>query len=166
MALAVRILQSQSLKNYDIFAWWQDFYLGTTRKDLSANLKRFHFYCWLSMQSIGQEVCGVREVQRDRRHLFLLILVGHLISFKNGLKRIIAYTVITEFWKKIEANAIYNAFFRFSQGWASVLSVLFRSFIKNVPFFSVLYKRTFHSFRSFPFFIKERSVLSVLFRSL
>ena len=31
---------------------------------------------------------------------------------------------------------------------------------------SVLFKRTFHSFRSFPFFIKERSVLSVLFRSL
>ena len=38
------------------------------------------------------------------------------------------------------------------------------------PFFSkersVLYKRTFRSFCSFLFFIKERSVLSVLFRSL
>ena len=30
---------------------------------------------------------------------------------------------------------------------------------------SVLFKRTFRSFRSFPFFSKERSVLSVLFRS-
>ena len=41
-----------------------------------------------------------------------------------------------------------------------------RSFQKNVlffPFFSVLYKRTF---LSFPFFIKERSVLYVLFCSL
>ena len=51
----------------------------------------------------------------------------------------------------------------------SVLSVLFRSFLKNgtfFPFFSVLFKRTERSFRSFPFFSKERNVLSVLFRSL
>ena len=44
-----------------------------------------------------------------------------------------------------------------------------RSFQKNVPFFpffSVLFKRTERSFRSFPFFSKERNVLSVLFRSL
>ena len=44
-----------------------------------------------------------------------------------------------------------------------------RSFQKNVPifaFFSVLYKRTERSLRSFPFFIKERSDLCVLFRSL
>ena len=43
------------------------------------------------------------------------------------------------------------------------------SFQKNVPFFpffSVFYKRTFRSFHSFLFFIKECSVLSVLFRSL
>ena len=31
---------------------------------------------------------------------------------------------------------------------------------------SVLFKRTFRSLCSFPFFIKERCVLSVLFRSL
>ena len=51
----------------------------------------------------------------------------------------------------------------------SVLSVLFRSFLKNgtfFPFFSVLFKRTERSFRSFPFFSKDRNVLSVLFRSL
>ena len=50
----------------------------------------------------------------------------------------------------------------------SVLSVLLRSFQKNVPFFLffyVLFKRTFRSFRSFTFFSKERSVLSVLLRS-
>ena len=44
-----------------------------------------------------------------------------------------------------------------------------RSFQKNIPFFAffcVLYKRTFRSLRSFAFFIKERSVLFVLFRSL
>ena len=44
-----------------------------------------------------------------------------------------------------------------------------RSFQKNVPFFMffcVLYKRTFRSLRSFEFFIKERSVLCVLLRSL
>ena len=37
-----------------------------------------------------------------------------------------------------------------------------RSFQKNGPifaFFSVLYKRTFRSLHSFPFFIKERSDL-------
>ena len=44
-----------------------------------------------------------------------------------------------------------------------------RSFQKNDPifaFFSVLYKRTERSLRSFPFFIKERSDLCILFRSL
>ena len=44
-----------------------------------------------------------------------------------------------------------------------------RSFQKNVPFFplfSVIYKRTFSSFRSFTFFIKERSILYVLLCSL
>ena len=44
-----------------------------------------------------------------------------------------------------------------------------RSFQKNVPifaFFSVLYKRTFQSLHSFPFFIKEHSDLCVLFCSL
>ena len=44
-----------------------------------------------------------------------------------------------------------------------------RSFQKNIPifaFFSVLYKRTFRSLRSFLFFIKERSDLCILFRSL
>ena len=43
------------------------------------------------------------------------------------------------------------------------------SFKKNVPifaFFSVLYKRTDRSLRSFLFFIKERNDLCVLFRSL
>ena len=47
--------------------------------------------------------------------------------------------------------------------------VLFRSLQKNgafFPFFSVLCKRTKRSFRSFPFFVKECYVLSVLFRSL
>ena len=47
----------------------------------------------------------------------------------------------------------------------SVLSVLFRSFKKNgtfFPFFSILFKRTEHSFRYFPFFTKE---CSILFRS-
>ena len=47
----------------------------------------------------------------------------------------------------------------------SILSVLFRSFIKNVQFFSVLYKRTFRSFPSFSFFIKERNVLFTFFLS-
>ena len=38
---------------------------------------------------------------------------------------------------------------------------------RNVlEFFSVLYKRTQHSLRSFPFFIKEHGVLCVLFFSL
>ena len=49
----------------------------------------------------------------------------------------------------------------------SDLYVLFRSLEKNVPifaFFSILYKRTFRSLRSFLFFIKERSDLCVLFR--
>ena len=44
-----------------------------------------------------------------------------------------------------------------------------RSFQKHVPifsFFSVLYKRTERSLRSFPFFIKEWNDLCVLFRSL
>ena len=43
-----------------------------------------------------------------------------------------------------------------------------RSFQKSVPFFpffSVLYKRTFPSFRSFLFFIKERNVLFTFFLS-
>ena len=51
----------------------------------------------------------------------------------------------------------------------SVLSVLFRSFLKNgtfFPFFSVLFKRTERSFRSFPFFSKERNILSIIFRFL
>ena len=46
-------------------------------------------------------------------------------------------------------NKLICGFFSDYQGWASIL-----------------FKRTFHSFRSFPFFIKECSVLSVLFRSL
>ena len=62
------------------------------------------------------------------------------------------------------------------QGWASVLfkrmqrsCVLFRSLQKNAAFFaifSVLYKRTPRSLHSFPFFIKERKIFYVLFRSL
>ena len=39
-------------------------------------------------------------------------------------------------------------------------------FSKECSVLSVLYKRMFRSFRSFPFFIKEHSVLSVLFCSL
>ena len=35
-----------------------------------------------------------------------------------------------------------------------------------LAFFSVLYKRTWRSLRSFPFFIKEHGVLCILFRSL
>ena len=38
---------------------------------------------------------------------------------------------------------------------------------RNVlAFFCALYKKMFRSLRSFPFFIKERSILCVLFRSL
>ena len=50
------------------------------------------------------------------------------------------------------------------KGWAMGI----RSFQKIVPFFaffSVLLKRTKHSLRSFPFFLKERNDLCVLFRS-
>ena len=75
------------------------------------------------MQSIGQEVCGVREVQRDRRHLFLLILVGHLISFKNGLKMIIAYTVITEFWIKLKLMQFTMHFLDFHQALTAVKNI-------------------------------------------
>ena len=41
-----------------------------------------------------------------------------------------------------------------------------REVTKTQGWASVLFKRTFRSFRSFPFFIKERFVLSVLFHSL
>ena len=44
-----------------------------------------------------------------------------------------------------------------------------RSFQKNgmmFAFFSVLYKRTERSLLSFPFFIKERNDVCILFRSL
>ena len=44
--------------------------------------------------------------------------------------------------------------------------VLFAKERNVLAFFSVLLKRTERSFRSFPFFAKERYVLSVLFRSL
>ena len=62
------------------------------------------------------------------------------------------------------------------QGWAYVLfkrtqhsCVLLRSFQKNATFsrsFAFFIKRTLRSLRSFTFFIKERSVLCVLLRSL
>ena len=57
-----------------------------------------------------------------------------------------------------------------SSGWEwSQAGLGIRSFQKNLPFFAffcVLYKRTFRSLCSFAFFIKERSVLCVLLRSL
>ena len=77
-----------------------------------------------------------------------------------------------EFKKLVQQIYLY-------QGWAPVLfkrmqhsCVLFRSLEKNVAFFAffaffpVLYKRTKCFLRSFPFFIKERNNLCVLFRSL
>ena len=48
----------------------------------------------------------------------------------------------------------------------SVNLLNFQNFICRMQgWASVLFKGTFSSLRSFPFFIKERSVLSVLFRS-
>ena len=40
------------------------------------------------------------------------------------------------------------------------------TFLHSFPFFSILYKRMQRSLCSFPFFIKERNVFCVLFRSL
>ena len=54
------------------------------------------------------------------------------------------------------------------QFWLQHPGLGIRSFQKNVPFFpffSVLFKRRFRSFRSFTFFSKERSILSILSHS-
>ena len=62
-----------------------------------------------------------------------------------------------------------KAMYRFCTTCKGISGLGIRSFQKNVPifaFFSVLYKRTERSLRSFPVFIKERSDLCVLFRSL
>ena len=78
---------------------------------------------------------------------------------------------LINFWlnksKILFFSMFYIHFFKFKNEQFAGLGI--RSFQKNLPifaFFSVLYKRMFRSLRSFPLFIKERSDLCVLFRSL
>ena len=98
---------------------------------------------------------------------FTVIVTAALIDTFNGavgagVADITTYIIITvdlqrccgasgRFCKKVKyiIKTSYMYYVRDSQGWASVL-----------------FKRTFRSLRSFPFFIKECSDLCVLFRSL
>ncbi len=60
---------------------------------------------------------------------------------------------------------IYIYFYKYLEKRTEHSPVLFAKERNVLAFFSVLLKRTECSFRSFPFFAKERYVLSVLFRS-
>ena len=89
---------------------------------------------------------------------------------KKHFSRQLFNTLLTNMlnWLKVDLTVIctikYRLFVNVNFAGLGILS-----FQKNVPifaFFSVLYKRMFRSLSSFPFFIKERSDLCILFRSL
>ena len=81
------------------------------------------------------------------------------ICFVKNVKHIYCYTSLTGF------GFLFSRF----EDTDFIAGLGIHSFQKNVlifAFFSILYKRTFRSLRSFPFFIKECSDLCVLFHSL
>ena len=130
---------------------------------------------------IRVEYRGLREIMTATRTILggkklpvgstiLLCSASHLSRVRVGTAKYASDLV--DSFRVIEAdygNSVraVHGFPVFTTGVEAGLGI--RSFQKNVLFFAffcVLYKRTFRSFRSFPFFIKERSVLSVLFCSL
>ena len=85
-------------------------------------------------------------------------------SFWGGPKLYPFFEKLHFLVKTIQKVNSWKYYLQKKQGWASVLFK--RTFWSFFAFFSVLYIRTFRSLRSFAFFIKERSDLCVLFRSL
>ena len=77
-----------------------------------------------------------------------LSLQFHHIAFCDG-SLYHSYTVIKAFGGLVSGYTTCYSWDHYQQGWASIL-----------------FKRTDRSLRSFPFFIKERNTLWVLFRSL
>ena len=116
----------------------------------------------LNYLSLLTHIC--RPLNPLNLYQFLQIYLINLLESCHVVSHQYAHTARSpETWHRTCEHRVGHPFFSKE---CSVLSVLFRSFQKNIPFFPffyILFKRTFRSFCSFTFFSKERNVLFTFF---